>query len=180
MNRKVAKPWKPQTDKNRICGSSSTPTAGITPLEILRGAALAVAEYGHTILLTGNEADIRRVAAENAVPLDGMEIVDASDVITMDDEPKKHPQGAQGLLHGGGPPPAGGGKGDAFVSAGSTGAPLSWGRPSSSNGSRGYPVRPWRRWCPRTKGLSCSSIRAPTWNAVPRCCCSSPTWAASI
>ena len=44
------------------------------PLEILRGAALAVAEYGHTILLTGNEADIRRVAAENAVP-DRMELL---------------------------------------------------------------------------------------------------------
>lgn len=38
------------------------------PLEILRGAALAVAEYGHTILLTGNEADIRLVSRqENGV-----------------------------------------------------------------------------------------------------------------
>ena len=92
------------------------------PLEILRGAALAVAEYGHTILLTGNEADIRRVAAENAVPLDGMEIVDASDVITMDDEPKSILKEHKGCSMAVGLRLLAEGKGDAFVSAGSTGA----------------------------------------------------------
>ena len=92
------------------------------PPEILRGAALAVAEYGHTILLTGNEADIRRVAAENAVPLDGMEIVDASDVITMDDEPKSILKEHKGCSMAVGLRLLAEGKGDAFVSAGSTGA----------------------------------------------------------
>lgn len=92
------------------------------PLEILRGAALAVEEYGHSVLLTGREADIRRVAAENAVSLKGMEIADAEDVITMDDEPKsilkKHKDCSMAL----GLRLLAQGKGDAFVSAGSTGA----------------------------------------------------------
>ena len=94
------------------------------PLEILRGAALAVSEYGHTILLTGNEADIRRVAAENAVPLAGMEIVDASDIITMDDEPKSILKEHKDCSMAVGLRLLAEGKGDAFVSAGSTGALL--------------------------------------------------------
>lgn len=72
----------------------------------------------HTILLTGNEADIRRVAAENAVPLDGMEIVDASDVITMDDEPKSILKEHKGCSMAVGLRLLAEGKGDAFVSAG--------------------------------------------------------------
>ena len=92
------------------------------PLEIIKGAALAVAEYGYTVVLTGSEAEIRRVAAESAISLDGMEIVDAPDVISMEDEPRsilkdhKNCSMAEGLrlLANGG--------GDAFVTAGSTGA----------------------------------------------------------
>ena len=92
------------------------------PLEIIKGAALAVAEYGYTVVLTGSEAEIRRVAAENAISLDGMEIVDAPDVISMEVEPRsilkdhKNCSMAEGLrlLANGG--------GDAFVTAGSTGA----------------------------------------------------------
>lgn len=92
------------------------------PLEILKGAALAVAEYGHTVVLTGREETIRRVAAENAVSLEGMEIIDAPDVISMEDEPRsilkehKDCSMAEGLRR------LAAGDGDAFVSAGSTGA----------------------------------------------------------
>lgn len=92
------------------------------PLEIIKGAALAVAEYGHTILLAGREEEIRRVAAENGISLDGMEIADAPDVIGMNDEPRsilkeyKNCSMAEGLRR------LAAGEGDAFVSAGSTGA----------------------------------------------------------
>ncbi len=55
------------------------------PLEILKGCAEAVKELDIDILLTGSEAEIRRVAKENEIPLDHMEIVDAPDVITMED-----------------------------------------------------------------------------------------------
>lgn len=92
------------------------------PLEIIKGASLAVAEYGISILLTGPESEIRRVAAENGIPIDGMEIVSTDDVIRMEDEPhsilKEHKncsmaEGLRQLAEG---------NGDAFVSAGSTGA----------------------------------------------------------
>ena len=58
------------------------------PLEVIKGAAMAVAEYGHTVVLVGREEEIRRVAADKDIPLTGMEIVDAPDVISMEDEPK--------------------------------------------------------------------------------------------
>jgi len=94
------------------------------PLEIIKGAAAAVAEYGHTVVLTGKEDEIRRVAADNHISLDGMEIIDCDDVISMEDAPRsilrehKNSSMAVGLKA------LSEGKGDAFVSAGSTGALL--------------------------------------------------------
>ena len=94
------------------------------PLEILKGAAMAVAEYGCEIVLTGDETTIRRVAEENGISLDKMEIEHASDVMTMEDHPKsilrEHKDCSMAvalrLLAEG--------RGDAVVSAGSTGALL--------------------------------------------------------
>lgn len=92
------------------------------PLEIIKGAAMAVAEYGHEILLTGDEQIIRQVAADNGISLEKMEILHAPDVIQMEDEPRsilkehKDCSMAEGLRQ------LAAGNGDAFVSAGSTGA----------------------------------------------------------
>ncbi len=92
------------------------------PLEIIKGAALAVEEYGHEIILTGDEDTIRRVAGENNISLKNIEIVHAPDVISMEDEPRsilkehKNSSMAEGLRQ------LAEGNGDAFVSAGSTGA----------------------------------------------------------
>ncbi len=94
------------------------------PLEILKGAAEAVAAYGHRIILVGQEAVLRSMAEENGVPLDNMEMVDAPDIITMEDHPKsilrEHKECSMAvalrLLAEG--------RGDAVVSAGSTGALL--------------------------------------------------------
>ena len=92
------------------------------PLEIIKGAAEAAAEYKVKISLAGREAEIRRVAGENGISLEGIAIVDAPDVIGMEDEPKsilrehKNCSMAEGLRR------LAAGEGDAFVSAGSTGA----------------------------------------------------------
>ncbi len=94
------------------------------PLEILRGAALAVQRLGHTVILTGKEEELRRIAAEESISLTGMELVDAQDVITMEDHPRsilrEHKESSMAvalkLLSEG--------QGDALVSAGSTGALL--------------------------------------------------------
>lgn len=94
------------------------------PVEILKGAAKAVATYDCDIILTGDEDKIRQAAAENEISLERMEIVHASDVMTMEDHPKsilrEHKDCSMAvalrLLAEG--------KGDAVVSAGSTGALL--------------------------------------------------------
>ena len=92
------------------------------PSAMIRGAAMAVAEYGHTVVLTGDEATIRRVAEQEQVSLDGIEIVHTADVIEIEDEPrsilKEHKNSSMGL----GLQLVADGRGDAFVSAGSTGA----------------------------------------------------------
>ncbi|MBQ7089302.1 MAG: phosphate acyltransferase PlsX [Clostridia bacterium] len=94
------------------------------PVEILKGAAKAIATYSCDIVLTGDEEKIRQAAQENEISLDRMEIVHASDVMTMEDHPKsilrEHKECSMAvalrLLAEG--------KGDAVVSAGSTGALL--------------------------------------------------------
>lgn len=94
------------------------------PVEILKGAAKAVATYDCDIILTGDEEKIRQAAQENGVSLERMEIVHAPDVMTMEDHPKsilrEHKESSMAvalrLLSEG--------KGDAVVSAGSTGALL--------------------------------------------------------
>ena len=92
------------------------------PLAVLEGAAQAVKEYGVTVVGVGNEALVRRTAQENSIPLDGIELVNCTEVIDMCDEParairqKKDSSIVVGLNM------LKDGKGDAFVSAGSTGA----------------------------------------------------------
>lgn len=39
------------------------------PLEVIKGAALAVAEYGHTVVLVGREEEIRRWRLTRILPL---------------------------------------------------------------------------------------------------------------
>ena len=92
------------------------------PLAVLEGAAQAVKEYGVTVVGVGDEALVRKIAQENSIPLDGIELVNCTEVIEMCDEParairtKKDSSIVVGLnlLKEG--------RGDAFVSAGSTGA----------------------------------------------------------
>lgn len=93
------------------------------PVEILKGCALALEEFSDlSIMLTGSEEIIRKVCAEENIPLDRMEIIDAPEVITMEEHAgeimrsKRNCSMAQGLRR------LADGEGDAFVTAGSTGA----------------------------------------------------------
>ena len=92
------------------------------PLEILKGCAAAVAEYGVNILLVGSKEKIEKVANENNILLYHMDIVDTPDVITMEDDPgeivreKSDSSMAKGLEL------LSKGEGDAFISAGNSGA----------------------------------------------------------
>ena len=50
------------------------------PLAVLEGVAQAVKEYGITVVGVGDEALVRRTAQENSIPLDGIELVNCTDV----------------------------------------------------------------------------------------------------
>ena len=92
------------------------------PLEVIKGAAKAVAELDVEIVLTGDEDIIRKNADENNISLDKIEIVDAKGVIDIHEEPTTILKENSGCSMAVGMKLLAEGKGDAFVSAGSTGA----------------------------------------------------------
>lgn len=92
------------------------------PLSVIQGARQAIDEYGVEIILTGSEDSIRAVASGNSLSLEGITIVHTEQVIPVEAEPtallKEYKncsmaKAFQLLAEG---------AGDAFVSAGSTGA----------------------------------------------------------
>lgn len=92
------------------------------PLEILKGCAEAVAEYGVNILLVGSKRKIEKVATENGILLYHMEIIDVEDVLTGDDDPSEIIKSKNNCTMAYGLKLLAQGEGDAFVSAGNSGA----------------------------------------------------------
>lgn len=92
------------------------------PVEILKGCQMAIEELGVEILLTGDEQKIKEAARQNDISLEKMEIVHASQVISIHDEPTSLLKSFSDSSMAVGCRLLSEGKGDAFVSAGSTGA----------------------------------------------------------
>ncbi len=92
------------------------------PLSVLQGAEMAVKEYGVTIVLAGDETKIRECAAQNGISLAGMELLQADDVMSMHDDPSEIVKSKKNSSMAVGMKALADGAGDAFVSAGSTGA----------------------------------------------------------
>ena len=92
------------------------------PLEVIKGAILAAKEYGVNITLCGNQDEIRALAKKNSLSLDGLSLFPASQVMPMDGDPaailKEYAESSMAV----GMRLVAEGKGDAFVSAGNTGA----------------------------------------------------------
>ena len=94
------------------------------PAEILKGAVMAVNEFDADITVVGDEKIIESTAKTEGISLGKIEIVNAASVINMEDEPmsvvraKKNSSMSVGLKL------LSEGCGDAFVSAGNTGALL--------------------------------------------------------
>ena len=95
------------------------------PLEIIKGCCLAVEELKDiSILLVGRKNELTQITAEHGLPANRFEIVDAPDILTMEDDPtsvlkeKQYSSMAVAfkLLKED--------KADAFVSAGNSGAIL--------------------------------------------------------
>lgn len=94
------------------------------PVEILKGAADAVREYGVEVVAVGHAAKINAAVREHSIDMTNIEIVNAEEEISMCDEPTKairHKKDSSMVV---GLRLLADGKGDAFVSAGSTGALL--------------------------------------------------------
>lgn len=92
------------------------------PLEIIKGCADSVSEFGIDLILTGKEETIKNTAKENNISLDGIEIVNCEEIITMEDaadsvlKTKKDSSMAVGLRL------LNEDRGQAFISAGNSGA----------------------------------------------------------
>ena len=92
------------------------------PLEVLKGCDQAREEYGVEIVLCGDENKIRSCAREHGIILDEMTILHAPRVIPVEADPtsllKEYADSSMAV----GLKALKNGEGDAFVSAGSTGA----------------------------------------------------------
>lgn len=94
------------------------------PSELIRGAILAAKEYEVSIVMIGNTAVIRECAEQNHWDLDlpNLSMVHADTVITMDDAPLSVVRDKQNSSMALGLHMLANEEGDAFVSAGNTGA----------------------------------------------------------
>lgn len=92
------------------------------PLEIIKGTMLAVDEYGIDAVLVGNREKIEKCLEENNFTLKNTEIVDANGEISMCDDAKSVLKEKADSSMGVAFRLLAEGKGDALVSAGSTGA----------------------------------------------------------
>ena len=92
------------------------------PLEVLKGCERAVKELGVEIILTGNQNIIKKCAEENNISLEKTEIVHTEEVFDIHEEPSKIMKTGKNTSLAVGLQQLRDGKGDAFLSAGSTGA----------------------------------------------------------
>lgn len=94
------------------------------PLAVLQGCELAVKEYGVDIVVTGDQETLKKTAQENGVSLEHISFHHAPSVITMEDEPTSILKEKADCSMAAAFQLVKDGKGDAFVSAGNTGAIL--------------------------------------------------------
>ncbi len=92
------------------------------PVEIIKGSMLACDEYNVDIILTGDKNKINECVNKNGIDLKKTEIVDAGEVITMHDDAKSVLKEKSDSSMAVGFRLLNEGRGDAFVSAGNTGA----------------------------------------------------------
>ncbi|MEE0858377.1 MAG: phosphate acyltransferase PlsX [Acutalibacteraceae bacterium] len=92
------------------------------PLEIIKGCQMAVEEYGVDITLTGDKNIIKKTAIENCISLNKIKIVHTDVVISPDDDASSVVKEKKNSSMGLGFQLLAEGEGDAFVSAGNSGA----------------------------------------------------------
>lgn len=95
------------------------------PLEIIKGCAMAVEKFDDIeIVLTGDEKKINEIASNEGISMERIDVVHAPDVIEMSDHPTELMKTKKGSSMAVGLSMLAEGRGDAMISAGSTGAML--------------------------------------------------------
>ncbi len=95
------------------------------PLEIIKGCAMAVKKFDDIeIVLTGDEKKINEIASNEGISMERIDVVHAPDVIEMSDHPTELMKTKKGSSMAVGLSMLAEGRGDAMISAGSTGAML--------------------------------------------------------
>ena len=92
------------------------------PLEVIKGAAEAVQKLDVEVVLSGNEKIIKETAEKNGISLDKISIIHTESVIDVHEEPTMVIKEKSDCSMAVGLKALSEGQGDAFVSAGSTGA----------------------------------------------------------
>lgn len=93
------------------------------PLEILKGAEIAAKEFkDHELILVGDENVISDISVKNEIDISSMRIIGADEVISMEDSPLSVVREKRNSSMSVGFKALSKGEGDAFVSAGNTGA----------------------------------------------------------
>lgn len=92
------------------------------PLEIIKGCALAVEDLGIEVILTGDKNIIKKTAIENGISLNNIRVVHTDVVISPDDDASAVVKEKKNSSMGMGLQLLNSGEGDAFVSAGNSGA----------------------------------------------------------
>ena len=143
------------------------------PGAIIEGAMLALAEYPDLeIIFVGREKVIAEHLEGHTYDKERVFIVHAEEIIEMAEAPVAAVRAKKDSSLVVGMNLVAEGKGDAFVTAGSTGATVAGGR-SSFAGRKMYNGRRSRQLSLRRRVLRCSSIAARTWIADPSICCNS-------
>lgn len=93
------------------------------PIDVIKGGLLALEAYSDIeLFISGNEKILRKIATENNIDISKMTIVDAEDVIDVDEDPTEIRRSKNSSSMAVGLKALKSGVVDAFVSAGSTGA----------------------------------------------------------
>lgn len=92
------------------------------PIEVIKGCRMAKDGLGIDVTLTGNKETIDKCAEENGIDISDIEIVHSDSVIDIHEEPSEIIKSKKDSSMGIGLKMLSENKGDAFVSAGSTGA----------------------------------------------------------
>lgn len=93
------------------------------PIDVIKGCLLALEAYSDIeLFLSGNEKILKEIASENNIDISKITIIDAKDIISVEEDPKEIRKSKNSSSMAVGMKALKSGIGDAFVSAGSTGA----------------------------------------------------------